>query len=76
MNQEAYNSLLSALNDAVAVLDRNRTPDPALIAAFDTLKQARAMVVRAVEQPAPSVVEEYADCAPSAVEEYVELEAA
>ncbi|HUR57547.1 MAG TPA: hypothetical protein VM029_07550 [Opitutaceae bacterium] len=59
MNQQAYNSLLSALDDAVYILDRNRTPDPALIAAFDTLKQARAMVVRAVEQPAPSVIEEY-----------------
>jgi hypothetical protein len=63
VNQKAYNCLLSALDDAVAILDRNRTPDPSLIAAFDTLKQARAMVVRAVEQPAPSVIEEYMELA-------------
>jgi hypothetical protein len=63
VNQQAYNSLLSALDDAVAILDRNRTPDPALIAAFDTLKQARAMVVRAVEQPAPSTIDAYLELA-------------
>lgn len=49
MNQTDYLSLLSSLDQAVAILDRNRTPDPTMIAAYDTLKQARARIVRAVE---------------------------
>lgn len=58
MSHQAYESVLSSLNAAVEIMERNRTPDPALIAAFDTLKQARAMVIRAVEHgrsplPAP-----------------------
>jgi hypothetical protein len=63
VNEHAYNALLSSLNEAVAILDRNRTPDPALIAAFDTLKQARAMVVRAVEQSTVSQFECYSELA-------------
>lgn len=51
MSQQAYDSLLNSLNSAIETLDRNRTPDPAMIAAFDTLKQARAMIVRALETP-------------------------
>ena len=57
MNDHDYNSLLSSLNDAVEILHRNRTPDPRFIAAFDTLKQARAMIEATVSQgrrlPAP-----------------------
>lgn len=50
MNQNDYRTLLASLDEAVAILDRNRTPDPAMIAAYDTLKQARARIVRALEQ--------------------------
>lgn len=57
MNTADYHSLLSSLNDAVEILHRNRTPDPRFIAAFDTLKQARAMIEASVGQgrtmPAP-----------------------
>ncbi len=63
MNEHAYNFLLSSLNDAIEIMDRNRTPDPALVAAFDTLKQARAMVVRAVEHPHTAVIRSYAELA-------------
>lgn len=61
MNETAYHALVSHLNDAVEILDRHRTPDPALIAAFDTLKQARAMLVQAVQHPEPAVTERYAE---------------
>lgn len=50
MSEQAYQSLLSSLDQAVEILARHRTPDPAMIAAFDTLKQARAKVVRAVRE--------------------------
>lgn len=45
VNESDYNELLSSLNDAVEVFYRNRTPDPAFVAAFDALKVARAKVV-------------------------------
>ena len=48
MNDHDYNSLLSSLNQAVEILNRNRTPDPRFIAAYDTLKQARAMIEKTV----------------------------
>ncbi len=48
MNDHDYNSLFSSLNDAIEILARNRTPDPAYIAAYDTLKQSRAMLVKAL----------------------------
>jgi hypothetical protein len=51
MNQHDYDSLLSSLNEAVTILNRNRTPDPSFIAAYDTLKQARAMIEKAVAAP-------------------------
>jgi hypothetical protein len=52
VNDHDYNSLFSALNQAVEILNRNRTPDPAFIAAYDTLKQSRAMIEQAVIRPA------------------------
>jgi hypothetical protein len=55
MSHQAYESVLNSLNAAVEIMERNRTPDPALIAAFDTLKQARAMVIRAVQEGQPSL---------------------
>ena len=58
MNSEAYTSLLSALNQAVEILERNRTPNPELIATFDTIKQARAMIIRAVERPQSTLTTE------------------
>lgn len=48
MSEQAYQSLLRSLDQAVDILSRHRTPDPTMTAAFDTLKQARAKIVRAV----------------------------
>jgi hypothetical protein len=49
MNEHEYKHLLSSLNAAVDIISRHRTPDPALIAAYDTVKQARARVMKALE---------------------------
>ena len=46
VNEQDYHSLFASLNQAVEILARNRTPDPAFIAAYDTLKQSRAMLVK------------------------------
>lgn len=46
MNDHDYHSLFSTLNQAVEILARNRTSDPTFIAAYDTLKQSRAMLVK------------------------------
>lgn len=51
VNASDYHSLFTALNSAADILHRNRTPDPRFIAAFDTLKQARAMLEKALSQP-------------------------
>ena len=56
MSEQAYQSLLGSLDQAVDILARHRTPDPAMIAAFDTLKQARAKIVRAMEDRAGTPV--------------------
>ena len=50
MNQHDYTTLLASLDEAVAILARNRTPDPHSVAAYDTLKQARAMIVSTLDQ--------------------------
>jgi hypothetical protein len=49
MSEQAYQPLLSSLDEAVEILSCHRTPDPAMIAAFDTLKQARAKIVGAIQ---------------------------
>lgn len=49
MNDHDYNTLFSALNQAVDILYRNRTPEPEFVAAYDTLKQSRAMLEHAVK---------------------------
>jgi hypothetical protein len=54
MNKHDYDSLFSSLNNAVEILNRNRTPDPRFIAAYDTLKQARAMIDKAVGDTRPA----------------------
>jgi hypothetical protein len=54
VNDQDYNSLFAALNEAAEILHRNRTPDPEFVAAYDTLKQARAMletVIRPAARP-------------------------
>ncbi len=51
MNAHDYQKLLTSLDTALQILEDNRTPDSAVIAAFDTLKQARAKVVSAMEPP-------------------------
>jgi hypothetical protein len=56
VNNQDYNTLLSSLNNAVDILATHRTSDPAMIAAFDTLKQARAMVRQLVEKDRPACV--------------------
>jgi hypothetical protein len=48
-----HTTLFASLDEAIDTLQRNRTPDPAFIAAFDTLKQARAMLARALTTPRP-----------------------
>lgn len=53
VNDHDYHSLFAALNEAAAILHRNRTPDPAFVAAYDTLKQSRAMLEK-VARPASS----------------------
>ena len=60
MNQQEFEALLSCLNGAVEILERHRTPDPEVVAACDTLQQARARVLEAVkptrgEELAPAV---------------------
>ncbi len=50
VNSPDYSSLFSALNEAVEILARNRTADPAYIAAYDTLKQSRAMLMHVLQQ--------------------------
>lgn len=58
MNDHDYNSLFSSLNQAVEILARNRTSDPAFIAAYDTLKQSRAMLVKVLNAaPDPTTTE-------------------
>jgi hypothetical protein len=52
VNENELSTLFSALNEAVDVLDHHRRPDPEFIAAFDTLKQARAMIEKVYSQPA------------------------
>jgi hypothetical protein len=56
MNQENYNALISSLDHAVEILSRHRTPDGPMVAAYDTVKQARALVAKAVTQPKPAEV--------------------
>lgn len=53
MNHHDYSSLVASLNHAVDLLNRHRTPDPRFIAAYDTLKQARAMIEKTVGANAP-----------------------
>ena len=53
VNEHDYNSLFAALNEAVEILYRNRTPDADFIAAYDTLKQSRAMIEQALAASAP-----------------------
>jgi hypothetical protein len=47
MNHPRLNSLFASLDNAVEILAEARTPDSVCTAAFDTLKQARAMIARA-----------------------------
>jgi len=54
VNDHDQHSLFAALNEAAEILHRNRTPDPAFVAAFDTLKQARAMLETAIRPPTAS----------------------
>jgi hypothetical protein len=42
-------SLLQRLDQSIALMAELRTPDPACAAAFDALKQARALIARALE---------------------------
>ena len=45
---EKRDSLLNTLDHSIAEFSRMRTPDAVCTAAFDTLKQARAMIARAL----------------------------
>lgn len=50
MNSARITSLLSHLDSAVDILAEQRTPDALYVAAFDTVKQARALVARAIAE--------------------------
>jgi hypothetical protein len=45
---EKRDSLLNRLDQSIAEFATMRTPEPVCTAAFDTLKQARAMIARAL----------------------------
>ena len=62
MNANDQHSIFSSLSRAIEILDRNRTPDPDFIAAYDTLKQSRAMLARVLTttQTATSFADERA----------------
>jgi hypothetical protein len=55
VNTHDYSSLFASLSQAIEILDRNRTPDPDFIAAYDTLKQSRAMLTRALNSTQESL---------------------
>ena len=44
---EKSQSLLHRLDQSIALMSELRTPDPASVAAFDALKQARALIAQA-----------------------------
>ena len=46
VNTNDHQSLFASLGHALEILDRNRTPEPEFIAAYDTLKQSRALLQR------------------------------
>lgn len=48
-------SVLCALDRSLALFDQLRTPDPVSVAAYDTLKQARAMIERALTREVSQV---------------------
>jgi hypothetical protein len=60
VNDHDYQSLFASLNQAVEILHRNRRPDPQFVAAFDTLKQSRAMLVSVLNRVETPVVEDRA----------------
>jgi hypothetical protein len=47
--EQKSESLLNRLDQSIALMTELRTPDPVSIAAFDALKQARALIARAFE---------------------------
>jgi hypothetical protein len=54
-------SLLSRLDQSIALMTELRTPDPVSIAAFDALKQARALIARAFENEQRVVIKSDTD---------------
>ena len=48
-------SLLDRLHQSIALMSELRTPDPVSTAAFDALKQARALIARALAEESRSV---------------------
>ncbi len=47
-----HHTLFASLDAALALLERHRTPDPAFVIAYDTLKQSRAMLVKVLHPAA------------------------
>lgn len=58
MNAQDHHALFASLDAALALLERHRTPDPAFVIAYDTLKQSRARLVQILRPtaatPAPA----------------------
>jgi hypothetical protein len=49
VNDPRYTSLLQSLDTSIATFAQMRTPDSTCVAAFDALKQARALIACAFE---------------------------
>jgi hypothetical protein len=54
VNNARIHSLYTALDEAVEILAEIRTSDATCVAAFDTLKQARALVARVFPEQLPT----------------------
>ncbi|MDO8542173.1 MAG: hypothetical protein Q7S40_17175 [Opitutaceae bacterium] len=49
MNNTRYDTLISSMDRSIELFSEIRTPDAVSVAAFDTLKQARALIAHALE---------------------------
>ena len=49
MQHHDYTTLITSLDRALEILARNRSPDPIVVAAYDSLKQTKAIVLRALQ---------------------------
>lgn len=55
VNNKRYDAILYSMDHTIELFGQVRKPDAVCTAAFDTLKQARAMVARALQQERESM---------------------